>query len=212
LLPLIGGFFCIDADQPSEEEDHRVDWLGAFLISSGLVLVVFVLSDGETAPQGWKTSYILACLVLGVALLGAFIYWQIYLERVQSQPGSLNSKWTPPPLIKPSLWSRANGRLAIMMVIAFLNWCCFISWTFWVTVIPCFYSLCHTCCSLSSSALLSRLHAVIPYPDRSSVTSNDYCGTDLQPGCHHSHLAGPCCVHYRFGAPLFSTTLTDLVS
>lgn len=53
---MITGFFCIDADIPSTETDRRVDWLGAFLVTAGLVFIVFVLSDGEVAPNKWATS------------------------------------------------------------------------------------------------------------------------------------------------------------
>lgn len=46
----------IDSELPSLEEDQRVDWFGAFLISAGLVFVVFVLTQGEVAePDQWKT-------------------------------------------------------------------------------------------------------------------------------------------------------------
>ena len=31
-----------------------------------------------------------------------------------------------------SLWTRANGRFAVMQLIAFLNWCSFMSYNFWV--------------------------------------------------------------------------------
>ena len=55
-LGIILGFFCIDKDLPSHEEDRRVDWIGALLVTSGLVLIVFVLSDSPTAPSGWKTD------------------------------------------------------------------------------------------------------------------------------------------------------------
>jgi len=55
LLCFTGAFFTVDKDLPSQEADQRVDWLGAFLITVGLILVVFVLSQGEIAPQGWKT-------------------------------------------------------------------------------------------------------------------------------------------------------------
>jgi hypothetical protein len=53
-LCLVGGIFSFDLDH-SEEEDRRVDWFGAFLVTAGLVLVVFVLAQGESAPQQWKT-------------------------------------------------------------------------------------------------------------------------------------------------------------
>ena len=50
---MVLGMFSIDADLPSTEKDTRVDWLGAVLVTAGLVLIVFVLSEGEIA--GWKT-------------------------------------------------------------------------------------------------------------------------------------------------------------
>jgi formate/nitrite transporter FocA (FNT family) len=52
---LLLGFFVFEDDEPSAEEDKRVDWIGATMITVGLVLIVFVLSDLPTAPDGWKT-------------------------------------------------------------------------------------------------------------------------------------------------------------
>jgi hypothetical protein len=46
------GMISFDADVTSTE---AVDWIGASLITVGLVLVVLVLGQGEIAPQGWKT-------------------------------------------------------------------------------------------------------------------------------------------------------------
>jgi hypothetical protein len=40
----------------------------------------------------------------------------------------------PPPLMKISLWARANGRFTAVMAIALLTWSSFIAWTFWVQV------------------------------------------------------------------------------
>ncbi|KAF8181299.1 major facilitator superfamily domain-containing protein [Pholiota molesta] len=132
VLCFIGGFISIDKDVPSEEVDKRIDWLGAFLATAGLVLIVFVLSQGELAPQKWGTPYIIVLLILGVVLIGAFLYWQHYLETIQADPDAPFSVFTPPPLMKLSLWTRANGRFAAMMAIAFINWCAFLAWIFWV--------------------------------------------------------------------------------
>jgi len=46
---MILGFFVIEKDEPSTEDDKRVDWIGAALVTGGLVLIVFVLSDVPTA-------------------------------------------------------------------------------------------------------------------------------------------------------------------
>lgn len=46
---------------------------------------------------------------------------------------SLRSKWwAAPPLMKLSMWKRANGRFAAMQFIACLNWCSFVCWSYWV--------------------------------------------------------------------------------
>jgi len=39
------------------EEDERVDWIGASLVTAGLVLIVLVLSDAPTARKGWKNPH-----------------------------------------------------------------------------------------------------------------------------------------------------------
>jgi hypothetical protein len=52
---LILGLLSIDPDQPSTEEDKRVDYFGSFLVTAGLTLIIFVLNDGSIAPQGWST-------------------------------------------------------------------------------------------------------------------------------------------------------------
>jgi hypothetical protein len=70
---------------------------------------------------------IIALLIVGVILVAAFIAWQHHLGRAAA---SGRSK-LPPPLMRLSLWTRANGKLAAMFVVAFLTWCCFVSWQFW---------------------------------------------------------------------------------
>lgn len=51
-------------DQVSTAVDKRMDWLGAFLVTAGLaiIIIVFVLSDGEVAPKQWATPC--ACSLL----------------------------------------------------------------------------------------------------------------------------------------------------
>jgi hypothetical protein len=51
---LVLGFFVIDRDEPSTEEDRRVDWIGAALVTTGLVLIVFILSDTPSTREGWR--------------------------------------------------------------------------------------------------------------------------------------------------------------
>ncbi|KAJ7595339.1 putative efflux transporter [Mycena floridula] len=133
-VSLVSGIFTIDADIPSTEPDQRVDWLGGFLVTVGLVLIVFVLGQGESAPQRWATPYIIALLILGVLFIAAFLQWQHFLDGVHdpSSKRDSQSRWTPPPLMSLKLWTRRRGRVGVMFCIAFLNWCSFLGWNYWV--------------------------------------------------------------------------------
>ena len=146
------GFFVIEEDEPSTEEDKRVDWIGAFLITSGLILIVFVLSDSPTARRGWRNprrfifgirvfsrlnsynsySDIIVLFVAGIALVLLFVAWQYYLEWRLENPDLPRTRWTAPPLMKLSMWTRAHGRFAVMQIIACVNWAAFTCWLVWV--------------------------------------------------------------------------------
>ncbi|KAG1737059.1 major facilitator superfamily domain-containing protein [Suillus paluster] len=128
----ITGMISFDADVPSTEIVERVDWIGASLVTIGLVLIVFVLGQGELASQGWKTPYIIVLLIAGVIMVSLFLHWERHLEQVQDDPSRTPSAWTPPPLMRPSTWTRAKGRMAVILAIAFLEWSGFMSWLFWM--------------------------------------------------------------------------------
>lgn len=129
---LVSGLFSIDADLPSQETDKRVDWIGAALVTIGLVLIVFVLGQGELAPHKWATPYIIVLLIVGFVFLGFFISWQYYLEKRFDDPKSTYSVFMPPPLMRISLWTRAHGRLAVIMIVCFTLWGSFVSWVYWL--------------------------------------------------------------------------------
>jgi len=78
------------------------------------------------------TSDIIALLVLGILSIVAFLFWQHYLEKRLNNEHLPARRRLPPPIMRLSLWTRANGRFAVMQLIAFLNWCSFMSYNFWV--------------------------------------------------------------------------------
>ncbi|KAH9967497.1 efflux transporter [Russula dissimulans] len=126
---LVMGFFVIDGDEPSTEEDRRVDWIGAILITSGLLLIIFVLSDTSTARDDRR---LLGLLAAGIILVLLFAAWQYYLERRLEKSDLSRTIWTAPPLMKPSMWTQAKGRFAVMQMIACINWAAFSCWLIWV--------------------------------------------------------------------------------
>ncbi|EST09142.1 Major facilitator superfamily [Kalmanozyma brasiliensis GHG001] len=114
------------------------DWVGAFLSTGGLVMLTFALADAETAPHGWKTSYVLALLPTSIALLVAFSFWERFLERKQRtyELGSSSAATLHPtrnatffkappttPLLPPSIWGAP--RFAATLLVIFLAWLSF---------------------------------------------------------------------------------------
>ncbi|GAP91933.2 putative major facilitator superfamily transporter [Rosellinia necatrix] len=81
-----------------------VDWLGGFLVTAGLLALLFALTEGNVV--GWSTPWVPVLIVVAVILLGVFYAWQWYQEN----------RTTRRPLIKVSIFR--NGRfcagLAIM--------------------------------------------------------------------------------------------------
>jgi hypothetical protein len=54
------------------------------------------------------------------------------LERRLEKPDLPRTRWTAPPLMKPSMWTRAHGRFAVMQMIACVNSAAFACWLVWV--------------------------------------------------------------------------------
>ncbi|MEY9875334.1 EmrB/QacA subfamily drug resistance transporter [Streptacidiphilus sp. MAP12-33] len=59
---------------PEAEDGAGVDVLGGLLVTLGLVGLTYGLIEGPS--RGWQSAEVLASLLLGVALLGAFLWWQ----------------------------------------------------------------------------------------------------------------------------------------
>ncbi|KAI8946086.1 siderochrome-iron transporter MirB [Xylaria longipes] len=62
------------------------DVVGMLLTVFGFSLLLLPFSLDSYAPDGWATGYIIAMIVLGVALLAAFVLWEKYLAPVQYFP------------------------------------------------------------------------------------------------------------------------------
>ena len=119
----IAGMFAIDADQQWHTKSFRgqsVDWPGAFLITAGLVLLTFALSEAPTT--GWATPLIISLLVIGVILIVSFLFWEQYVVKHLSSP----------PLVSLEIWTRDHGRFGAMQAVAFMEWACFTTLTFWI--------------------------------------------------------------------------------
>ncbi|MCJ1419314.1 hypothetical protein MMC32_005668 [Xylographa parallela] len=79
---VVAGYFSI----PSDIKEHKAmkvenDTLGSLLIVSGLILVVFAVTDSSSAPEGWATPYVLVTLVLGIIVLGGAFYIEGWVAK-----------------------------------------------------------------------------------------------------------------------------------
>ncbi|WWC90121.1 uncharacterized protein L201_005054 [Kwoniella dendrophila CBS 6074] len=109
LLGTIMAIFIIPSDGTHTKDKH-VDWPGAILSTVGLVFFSFAISGAQSAPEGWKTDYILALLVIGVFLIIAFFFWEHHVA----------TKTPHSPMMRLALWTRAKGRLAVLYLTGFL--------------------------------------------------------------------------------------------
>ncbi|MCJ1316975.1 hypothetical protein MMC15_002296 [Xylographa vitiligo] len=78
----VAGYFSI----PSDVEEHKAmevehDTLGSFLIVSGLILVVFAVTDSSSAPDRWATAYVFVTLVLGTIVLGGAVFVEGWVAK-----------------------------------------------------------------------------------------------------------------------------------
>lgn len=105
------GFLAVLPDRHLDT-DRRIDWVGAALVTSGLVLLMFAISSGEAAPQGWRTGYIIAVLVVAAFLIACFFCWEGFVEKRTSRP----------PLMRLALWTRSRGKLACTYIIGGISW------------------------------------------------------------------------------------------
>lgn len=67
-------YLTIPSDRSDTKCEVKMDWLGTITIVPALVLIVFALTDGSHAPDGWATPYIPVTFIIGWILLGGFIY------------------------------------------------------------------------------------------------------------------------------------------
>lgn len=60
--------------------------IGMILTVFGWALLLLPFNLASTAPQGWKTGYIIAMIVLGFFCLVAFFFWEKYFATVAYLP------------------------------------------------------------------------------------------------------------------------------
>ncbi|PWW71613.1 MFS multidrug transporter [Tuber magnatum] len=69
-VSLVLAWVCVPSDKEGRAAYNiKMDWPGAILILSGLILVVFSITNYSNAEKGWRTPYLPITFSFGVALL-----------------------------------------------------------------------------------------------------------------------------------------------
>ena len=93
-----------------------------------VVVVVEMVIEGVTEIE--VITNIIALLIVGVLLVVAYVVWERFLELKLDAHSP--AWWTPPPLMRISLWGRASGKLAVTLCLALLEYAGFQAFSFWV--------------------------------------------------------------------------------
>lgn len=79
-----------DLEDPEPKPQRpSFDWLGVFLLTTGVLLFTVSLTIGPEGPEPWKTPTVICLLTFGVMSLGCFIIWEAV---------------TRTPMIPPAVW------------------------------------------------------------------------------------------------------------
>ena len=96
----------------------KFDFLGAFLAVVGIAMFTGTLTLANTAPQGWRTNYVIALLIVSIVLITFFIYWQSVFKY---------------PLMPLHVWRDRD--FTLLNVILCLGFYGFSNNIFWLTLI-----------------------------------------------------------------------------
>lgn len=96
-----------------------VDWLGALLITAGLLLMMTALTEGNVV--GWSTPWVPVLIVVAIILIALFVLWQWHLEKTGTRT----------PLVKVSVFR--NRHFSAAMAIMALFFACFNNYLIFIT-------------------------------------------------------------------------------
>lgn len=94
ILAAVGvvSYLCIpNREEDKPQEKVKMDWWGTVTVIPGLILIIFALTDGSHAPNGWATSYISITFVIGWLFLGTFVYIEGWVAEQPLLPGDMFS-------------------------------------------------------------------------------------------------------------------------
>ncbi|KAJ4991957.1 efflux transporter [Stagonosporopsis vannaccii] len=110
-ISTLASFFVIPLPpvQPEPVMRNTVDWIGGTLITVGLIMLLFALSEGNVV--GWSTPWVPSLIVVSLLIVVAFGFWQHHLE----------TKTQKRPLMKMSIFSNRKFTWANVLMGLFFS-------------------------------------------------------------------------------------------
>ncbi|KAF1957218.1 MFS general substrate transporter, partial [Byssothecium circinans] len=107
----VAGIYVIPLPSVQREPTMRttVDWIGGTIITVGLVILLFALSEGNVV--GWSTPWVPTLIAVSILLIIAFGFWQHYLE----------TKTEKRPLMKMSIFKNIKFSAANVIMMLFFS-------------------------------------------------------------------------------------------
>jgi predicted MFS family arabinose efflux permease len=110
-ISTVASYLVIPLPPPQPEPIMRntVDWIGGTVITVGLIILLFALTEGNVV--GWSTPWVPALIVVSILLVIAFGFWQHYLEN----------KTQKRPLMKMSIFKNRKFTAANVLMALFFS-------------------------------------------------------------------------------------------
>ncbi|WRT66880.1 uncharacterized protein IL334_003843 [Kwoniella shivajii] len=104
----------------------RVDWIGAGIITVGLSLLMFSITQAGLTEKKWRTPYIPPIFSLSIIMIILFGFWERHIE-IRSEIGI-------PPIVRLSIFTRHKWRVTAILGIAFFDWMGICGWVYLTSV------------------------------------------------------------------------------
>jgi predicted MFS family arabinose efflux permease len=110
-ISTVASYFVIPIppQKPEPVMRNTVDWIGGTVITVGLIMLIFALSEGNVV--GWETPWVSVLIVVSLLLVVAFGFWQHYLE----------TKTEKRPLMKMSIFKNREFTAANVLMALFFS-------------------------------------------------------------------------------------------
>ncbi|WWC69716.1 uncharacterized protein I206_103659 [Kwoniella pini CBS 10737] len=140
----IGDREHIHQSTEGKTQNRQIDWIGAGLITIGISLLLFSITQAGLVEKGWRTPYISPIFSFSIILILIFGWWEHKLEYESSViPTSQESptaypptaiKDSIPPIVRLSIFSRHKWRISAILGIAFFDWLGICGWVYLTSV------------------------------------------------------------------------------